>query len=790
MDLCYVTAVEGESKWEVGSANDVVYAFIEKLVDPRLPYKFSINDPPSEEGHKSIARQMHAVVLLYNYYHMKQKPEFKFLDFVSFSMLALSLRPTLKPFLETICGSEAVDLNCPEVHLSLTERAVISACDIALSLDASKDAPCIEGYPISMVAVLLIDSEKKNCMLQLDAVTEGVWSLVEKVINVFGTDEEIPEEERAGKKRKVEDQQPLSGHGKFLQIGFDAVKDVAGIEVSDLVVLEAHVVYSLSKEKSATQFYMMKCNHSFDKNKKYDLDSLVDSLQGPFVEKYLDTWVTTSLVEYHRLLPYAELISSWLPRKDSSVPILGDIVSEIIKNKEAQKTDKPLVENNAQDLDNIKTNYTERKTSTSDKVANSDGKACQRKRKSFSLSKEQSSDNTDKLGYATIVSGTRCENVDKGSENDHMKGPLSGYSRRQSQRAGRDASASRKTKTATDFFKIPVPSEGREKMSESVRSDYQNKNILSPQLDATKTATNIFKIPVRSEGREKMSESVRSDYQNKNIPSPQLDATKIATDLFKISVSSEGREKMNASVRSDNQNKNIPSPQLDANDPENGVSSKVETTDPLKSNDGRCKEEKLMGENGETSKQSSAAVEKNSRVVHGEATNGAEVNNVTHSEDLQNALALLNRKKQELFSRHCTIEDTIALYEHVADRVKDGGEAGFARQCIEYILSGKDNLLLKVKNSTDTQPQKQTRISNIYLPGNSSCQDLEYVCLKNDWRLPKYMVQPSDGKFRANVVVDCTDTTNTLTSKGEAGPTPREARESAATKMIEKIRAC
>lgn len=44
------------------------------------------------------------------------------------------------------------------------------------------------------------------------------------------------------------------------------------------------------------------------------------------------------------------------------------------------------------------------------------------------------------------------------------------------------------------------------------------------------------------------------------------------------------------------------------------------------------------------------------------------------------------------------------------------------------------------------------------------------------------------GKFLANVTVYCRDNA-TLTSEGDAGPTPCEARESAATKMIEKIRA-
>lgn len=51
---------------------------------------------------------------------------------------------------------------------------------------------------------------------------------------------------------------------------------LVGIEVSDLVVLEAHVVYSLSKEKSAAQFYVMKCNQSFDMSKRFALDSLVE----------------------------------------------------------------------------------------------------------------------------------------------------------------------------------------------------------------------------------------------------------------------------------------------------------------------------------------------------------------------------------------------------------------------------------------------------------------------------------------------------------------------------------
>lgn len=269
-------AVEKESvTWEVGPTKDVIQAFIETLVDPKMPYTSSMNGSPSEEDQKSIAKQMHAVVLLYNYYHRKQKLELEYLDFASFCKLALSLRPALTPFMKMIHGSEVVELNGAEDQLSVTEKAIKNACNIAMSLDASKDVPSTEGYPISKVVVLLIDSEKENCLLQFGAVTEGVWSLIEKEIDEFNIYQETLAEERVHEKSKTNDQQALADHSKFLQIGFDAVKNVSGIEISDLVVLEAHVVYSLSKEKSAAQFYMMKCKQSFNINQQFPLDSLL-----------------------------------------------------------------------------------------------------------------------------------------------------------------------------------------------------------------------------------------------------------------------------------------------------------------------------------------------------------------------------------------------------------------------------------------------------------------------------------------------------------------------------------
>ncbi|RVW28574.1 hypothetical protein CK203_094807 [Vitis vinifera] len=95
---------------DVGSVEDVVRALLEYLVDPLLPAKSSSRSTPSLSQQQSVAKQVHAVVLLYNYYHRKQHQQLEFLA---------------------------------------TEKMVMDACDISTSLNASKDVPNTEGWPIS-----------------------------------------------------------------------------------------------------------------------------------------------------------------------------------------------------------------------------------------------------------------------------------------------------------------------------------------------------------------------------------------------------------------------------------------------------------------------------------------------------------------------------------------------------------------------------------------------------------------------------------------------------------------
>ncbi|GAY62082.1 hypothetical protein CUMW_215040 [Citrus unshiu] len=155
------------------ATEDTVLLLLDYLVDPLLPARPSSRDTPSESLQQSVAKQVHAVVLLYNYYHIKQHRQLKFEGFESFSKLAVVLKPTLLAHMKLLQRSNDSELDDPDKQLSVTEKKIMDACDISNSLDASKDIPSTEGWSISKVAVLLIDSRKENCFLKHSSMTEG-----------------------------------------------------------------------------------------------------------------------------------------------------------------------------------------------------------------------------------------------------------------------------------------------------------------------------------------------------------------------------------------------------------------------------------------------------------------------------------------------------------------------------------------------------------------------------------------------------------------------------------------
>ncbi|CAA0827214.1 Unknown protein [Striga hermonthica] len=626
-------------EWEVGPTKDVIQALIQTLVDPTLPLMASADDPPSMDAHTSVARQMHAVVLLYNYYHRKQKPELEFLDHVAFCKLAVSLCPSLAAFMNLTSRSESGPLNVEaENELSLTEKSVKDACNISLSLDASRDVPLVEKWPITKVGVLLIDPNKENCLLWFGSVTEGVWSLVEKEINELS--QGVPADEKVGTKRKF-----VSRKANFQQIAFDAVKEKSEIDRADLVLLETHVTYSLSGEKSATQFYMMQHKKPFSTNQTVPLKFLVESLRGPLAKKYGHCWESTAFVEYYHMVPYVEFIASWLSRKDLCLPSLnGYSAPSTTKTgeKESTSSTKKVALPHFEDDKTLTTKENSPKTLALEK---------------FPKKSNEVSMKAEKVIYPDFFSEDDYE---------YLKGSLSGTSK------------------------------GTLTMSES-----------------TKTCP-------------------KSDNSSRKLNSKTI-------------VYNRSRE-------------NTPSVQNVAHSPE-ATNFKVAIQKALKPNDTLCRDDKKTAEKGamivnNSSSQNGLVGVTENPIVQLEEPYYIEMKNEKDSLDRLNALALLARKRQALWSQICTLEDEFALHEDCMERIRDVGDSDLARQCINSILSHNNTLLPKNEiQILDKGHRPVDSQCNMFHPGVSSCDYLEYLCDKNNWRLPRYFVKPSDGKFMSKVVV-------------------------------------
>lgn len=128
---------------------------------------------------------------------------------------------------------DETDLVDVDQQLSLTEKEIASSCDICTHLDASKNVPNIEGWPITKVAVLLVNSKKENCFLLFCSITDGVWSLIEKYVDTSGQSSEVTSGIKfTNQKKRVVKKLTKNGSNVdedgFLQVGYSAVKEATG----------------------------------------------------------------------------------------------------------------------------------------------------------------------------------------------------------------------------------------------------------------------------------------------------------------------------------------------------------------------------------------------------------------------------------------------------------------------------------------------------------------------------------------------------------------------------------
>ncbi|GAB2233303.1 hypothetical protein Drorol1_Dr00002523 [Drosera rotundifolia] len=326
--------MEGD-RVEVGPTEDTVRALIDLLVDPLLPAKVSVAENPPASQEEAVAKQMHSVVLLYNYYHRKWDPQLEFLEFDSFCKLSVIFKSSLLSYMKLMRGANYDDLDVLDKKLSMTEEKMMDACNIARSLDASKDVPVTEGRPVHKVAVFLVDSRGEKCLLQYSSITQGVWSLIEKEVDAPSQSSGNSSDSISGKRRLI--RKPLKPNqttdgAALQQIAFAAVTSVCGkgSTQSNISILEHHITYSLSKENAATCLYIMQLTQPVENIEMLSIADVMQSLKGPLLMRNeCGLWISTPVVEYFHLLPYACILSDWLSR--DPVPSTSQIFNTVVE---------------------------------------------------------------------------------------------------------------------------------------------------------------------------------------------------------------------------------------------------------------------------------------------------------------------------------------------------------------------------------------------------------------------------------------------------------------------------
>ena len=157
--------------------------------------------------------------------------------------MAVALKPSLLPYLRLIQKADNTEEDDGDKEVSLTEEAIMNACDMCKSLDASQTNPVIDGWPITRVAIFLVDDKKENCYLFHSAITQGVWSAIEKDVNAPSQSLDAVIQSRSGDKKKravkraPKESQTVNETGLQL-LAYASVKEACGMLMNTLILLK------------------------------------------------------------------------------------------------------------------------------------------------------------------------------------------------------------------------------------------------------------------------------------------------------------------------------------------------------------------------------------------------------------------------------------------------------------------------------------------------------------------------------------------------------------------------
>ncbi|URE32988.1 hypothetical protein MUK42_34258, partial [Musa troglodytarum] len=258
--------------------DDVVQALIEHLVEPP-PREglFATDDRPAElrrqTGMPCIQLCFFTTIITGSNFH--------------------GLTTIAKPILLTYMNAmhkNAEELQDLDQQLSVMEKKIMDACNISKTLDALKNVPNMDGWLVSRVAVFLVDASKEN----------------------------YKDEKHASKNKSFSCDYSdglLENEDSFQQLAFSVMEQKTGISCSKFSILERHLTYSLTQEKTTIRLYVMKSMEVVnDGLVEFSIKDVLTSLSGPLIVTGLTPEVT-SAVEFYHLLPYVNILSNWLSRE-------------------------------------------------------------------------------------------------------------------------------------------------------------------------------------------------------------------------------------------------------------------------------------------------------------------------------------------------------------------------------------------------------------------------------------------------------------------------------------------
>ncbi|KAL6194276.1 hypothetical protein ACLB2K_035360 [Fragaria x ananassa] len=751
---------------DVCPTEDAIQAFLEYLVDPMLPTKSSMRDTPSLSLQESVAKQVHAVVLLYNY-HRKQYPKLEVLRFSSFCKLVVDLKPALLAHMTFMQMPSDTELDDLEKQLSVTERTIMDACEISTSLDASMGTPNTEGWPISKVTVLLVDSKKENCFLQYGSITQGVWSVIDKNLEVRDrSSNDTRELTHINKKKRFTGN---SSRGELRidetscrKLAYSAITEATDINQNDLLVLESHVVFSHSKEKAAACFFIVQCTQSGkDGIIQFPIKDVIDSLQGPLVTKSSSCWTVTTVVEYLHMLPYAEILTDWFHRREFSKGLQDSRLG-------------------AGNVNVASPNRTETPHKSE-------------------ICKTQEKSHVNGVLIEDIGSNTRCPEPQSWKQKDITgccKIDLAHAFNGSQEMEVKDSSmvASRKEKSCKKISRY----------IQAVSHQDETHSCIKSEIPKTQgKLSHVNHITIKDIGNN-ISSSTPQSYKKKDTTVYKNTSPTEAfhgpqklwlDDSPMIPLQNVESCKKSLSTIQVNQKKKISLIGTELNG--SATNNKVETVNRTSPSLTDRRVTKVAG--NKTCYINSSSQE--SKSGHTFATSQSNLNDF---DKLQNTIAsqeqilsqtawnVLMKKRNELSLKKRNIEDELARCEKDIQTIINGGQDGSA-VIVKSVIEGCNDGYLRNERTHTLQEEewsptsiKRKRLSEAILDKQNRCQELDEICSKNSWVLPVYCVSLSDGGFQANVTVEGLDFK--CLKEGDPCSGPSEARESAAFQMLEKLR--